>query len=349
MKMNYWPFLAVAVSTSLLAQPATNTPAATGATPAEAVAPAATPTNAPAAKADKKKKKKAEKSAAKKKEAAPELKTVPLVAGPATVIASNVNVRGQAKLNSEVITRLQKGDSVAVLEEVKLKKSAPDEPSAWARIILPAKAHAWVSASYIDGTNKTVLKKLNLRGGPGENYSVLGTLKKGDEVKEVSRKDDWIQIEAPAEASAFVAAQYLRQEPAGSTPVEPLATNAITETPLVAIPPTEPPVTPAPTEPAATNITAASNPAPPVEEPPQPRIVQREGVVHGTLSIQAPTPYELVSPETHKPINYLHAPSPSLDLGRYKGIHIIVTGEEGLDERWPNTPVITIQKIQVLD
>ena len=57
-------------------------------------------------------KKTPKKQTAKKKE--PELRTVPLVAGNAVVVASNVNVRGQAKLNSEVITRLNKGQQVAV-------------------------------------------------------------------------------------------------------------------------------------------------------------------------------------------------------------------------------------------
>ena len=36
----------------------------------------------------------------------------------------------------------------------------------------------------------------------------------------------------------------------------------------------------------------------------------------------------------------LHAPRPTWTLSRYKGMHIIVTGEEGLDARWKNTPVI---------
>jgi hypothetical protein len=36
-------------------------------------------------------------------------------------------------------------------------------------------------------------------------------------------------------------------------------------------------------------------------------------------------------------------------MRRYKGMRIIVTGEESLDERWPNTPVISIQRIQVLE
>ena len=72
-------------------------------------------------------------------------------------------------------------------------------------------------------------------------------------------------------------------------------------------------------------------------------------MVRGTFSIQAPTHFELVSPDTGRIINYLYTTSVQLDLSRYKGLRIIVTGEEGLDERWRNTPVITIQKIQVLD
>ena len=32
----------------------------------------------------------------------------------------------------------------------------------------------------------------------------------------------------------------------------------------------------------------------------------------------------------------------------YNGKTVLVTGEEGLDERWPNTPVLTIHKIQVV-
>ena len=77
--------------------------------------------------------------------------------------------------------------------------------------------------------------------------------------------------------------------------------------------------------------------------------VQREGIVRGTISIQAPTKFELVSPDNHRTINYLHTTSVNLDLRRYKGLRIIVTGEEGLDERWRNTPVITIQRIQVIE
>jgi uncharacterized protein YgiM (DUF1202 family) len=293
---------------------------------------------------------------------APEPRTVPLVPGPAVVAvgAGPVNVRGKAGLGGEVIGHVTNGEPVTVIEEV-TKNSKADEPSAWAKIALPGNAHAWVKASFIDPVSKTVTAKtkLNLRAGPGENYSVLGTLEPGATVKEVDTKNGWIQIETPANTYAYVAAQYLKQEPAtamaGTTEptTEPVTTNAVPETAMV---------TPATNELAMAGMTGMTNtdmsgmtnetmlePTPVVEEPPPQRIIQHEGIVHYSASIQAPTRFQLVSPDTRKPINYLYTTSTNLDLNRYKGLHVIVTGEEGLDERWRNTPVITIHRIQVLD
>lgn len=344
MKTNCWLLLAALLSTSAFAQPA--------ATPSGNVPPASTP--APAAKAE-------EKPAVAKKSAPPaELKTIPLTAGPATVVASNVNVRGQAKLNSEVVTRLTRGDQVTVLEEITLKESKPDEPSAWAKILLPANTRVWVHGMFLDGKKAVVPARLNVRSGPGENYSVLGLLQRGETVKQVGERGDWIQIEAPEDAYAFMAAQYLRQEPPAAPepapPAEPPPAPAIVaESPTIApapvdpppAPPAEPPIVAKNEPPAAIEAPIVEEPA--VEEPPPPRIVQRQGIVRGTVSIQAPTPFGLVSPTTGRTINYLYTSSTNLDMNRYKGLHIVVTGEEGLDERWKNTPVITIQRIQVIE
>jgi len=350
------------LSTSLLAQqassPAPSAPIQTPpAAPAATIAPATGTTNAPTAKAAKKKnaKKKAEKApekkaVAKKKAPVPELKTVPLVAGPAVVVASNVNVRGQAKLKSEVVARITKGQSVTVLEEIVRNNSGPEEPSAWAKIALPPGAHAWVNTPFINTTNQTVLpKKLNLRSGPGENYSVIGRLQRGDALKAITTKGDWTEIEPPASAYAFVAAQYLKQEPpAPPAPPEPTPTTVATAPP-VAPPPTENPMVPPATEtPGITNATPTPG-EPAVEAPPPPRIVQREGRVRGMTSIQAPSQFVLVSPENGRDIDYLYTTAKDLDLRRYKGLRIIVTGEESLDERWGNTPVLMIQKIQVVE
>jgi uncharacterized protein YgiM (DUF1202 family) len=365
MKKNLWFLGLISLSVALFAQPAppaTAPPA--GTPPAEAPtvtnAPAATSaaTNAPSGKAEKKKAKKKAETKAAKKAAVPELKSEPLVAGPAVVIASNVNVRGQAKLKSEVIGKLTKGQPVTVLEEVTLKKSAPDEPSAWAKILLPTNIHVWVHTSFINASNKTVVpRKLNVRSGPGENYSVLGLLKRGEPVKELSTKGDWVELEAPGDAYGFVAAQYLKQEPPGTTPTvveTPTVAATVPETPAIAAAPTDTPTTPpADTPAAATAATPEATPTvpetPAADQPLPKRIVQREGIVRGTFSIQAPTRFELANPENGRTMNYLYTTSTGLDLSRYKGLRIIVTGEEGLDDRWRNTPIITIQRIQVIE
>lgn len=378
------------ISTSLLAQQATNAPAPEP-TPAPAVtAPAAAPapemappittpepakTNAPA-KSAKSSKKKTAKKPAKKAVPATELKTTPLVSGPAVVSANHVNVRSKAGLVGEVLTHVTNGQPVNVLEEVHLKMSGPEEPSAWAKIALPSETPVWAKSSYIDANKTVTAKKLNLRAGPSEHYGIVGTLQKGDTVQELETKGDWTKIQAPTNAYAFVAAQYLTQDAAAlaaasagaaptvaAAPTEPAPTPAtVPEAPTVAAAPTEAPMTTNET-PAVTNeapaLAAGTNeapatvstnePTPAPEEPLPPRIVEREGIVRGSFSIQAPTKYELISPENKRTINYLFTSSTNLDLSRYKGMHIIVTGEEGLDERWKNTPVITIQKIVVLE
>ena len=98
----------------------------------------------------------------------------------------------------------------------------------------------------------------------------------------------------------------------------------------------------------AAMTTPTPEPAPATEGPAPERVVSREGSVGDTVSIQAPTHFELESLDNHKVIDYLYTTSTNLLLRRYRGMTVLVSGEEGLDERWPNTPVITVQRIQVV-
>ena len=315
--MNYWLILGVIIATSAVAQDNTNTlppipaPSPTVAPAPSAPAPAAEP--APSAAPVKHKK---HKTAVAKPISEP---TVALVPGPAEVTA-NINARGQAGLKGEVITHLKKGETVTVLGQINLDKHKASEPAQWAKIALPSTTHVWVNSKYVDATSKTVsAKKLNLRAGPGENFSVLGVIERGTAVNQISTKDDWMQIDPPANSYAFVAAMYLKQEAPAPAPA------------------------PTPVPEPQTMATAPSEPtAPPV------RIVSHEGVVRGVVSPVAPTKYELYDPATDVNINYLYTTSKTLDLSRYVGMRIIVTGEEGLDARWKDTPLINIQSIQVI-
>jgi SH3-like domain-containing protein len=318
MKMNCWLTLGVMLAMSAVAQNNTNTlPPIPAPSPTVAPAPSTpAPAVEPAQKAAPVKHKR--KAAPAKPISEP---AVTLVPGPAEV-AANINARGQAGLKGEVISHLKKGETVTVLDQINLDKHKVNEPAQWAKIALPSSTHAWVKSSYIDATSKTVSpKKLNMRAGPGENYSVLGVIERGTAVNEITTKGDWMQIDPPANAYGFVAAMYLKQEAPAPAPA--------------------PAPTPVP-EPQ-TMATAPSEPtAPPV------RVVSHEGVVRSVGSIVAPTKYELYDPATDVNINYLYTTSPSLDLSRYVNMRIIVTGEEGLDVRWKDTPLINIQSIQVI-
>jgi len=48
------------------------------------------------------------------------------------------------------------------------------------------------------------------------------------------------------------------------------------------------------------------------EEPPPPRIVQREGIVRGLTSIQAPSRFVLISPDNRNPLTISIPPHPTL-------------------------------------
>ena len=320
--------------------------------------------DAPASSEKKAESPKASAKPATKAAAAAETKSEPaLTPGPGVAKQNNVNLRGQASINSEVVGRLQKNEAVTILEEITLKKPKQDEPARWFRIAAPTNLSVWAHSSFIDPATKTVKpNRLNLRGGPGENYSILGRLEKGAAIKELEAKNEWLKIEPPTNCFAFVAAHLVERTVAPTI----VATLPVTEQPvtnpppvIAEVPPTTPPVAPATTPvtpPPAETATPATT-TPPVTTPsavPEApiekvkKIVSREGILKGSVSIQAPSHFELRSLDTQKTINYVFSPSPDLSLKQFKGKRIVVTGEELLDERWQNTPVIIIDSLEVV-
>jgi uncharacterized protein YraI len=168
---------------------------------------------------------------------------------------------------------LKKGDSATVLEEIALGHSHANEPKKWSRIVMPTNVSVWVDADFIDDTNTVRVKKVNLRGGPGENYSVVGRLEKGTPVIQIQKKEGWLEIATPTNAYAFVASEYLDKQAstnpapvveaalAATTPTAPEAAPAPPAAPVVVNVPAETPP-PAPAQPAETAPPAPVAPAP---------------------------------------------------------------------------------------
>ena len=372
----------------------------------------------------------------------------------AVVKASKINVRGQPTLNSEVVTQLEKGDKVTIIEVIPDTDAKKNEPANWAKIKLPENTPIWLFAPFVKDGEVSV-NRLNLRAGPGENYSVVGRVEKGAKVKTIRTVESWMEIEAPDDAYAFVGLNLLdRQEgadagkaavagtaaatpaaaqaanqskaPSSTTPktatTQPGATRALPGTTPASAPspspsgslalpgsrPLEskaPPVrpdnstttaaaaTPAPTPagtlaaagvqqprsqptqsetrapgkaslPGATAAPTASGlaatkapnarpeqlpsvaePAPTAQKERPKRVVRREGFVRPTRSIQAPTPFELVNAQSGKAINYLYGADIGVNLAEFRDMKVVVTGQEGIDDRWPNTPVLKLETI----
>ncbi len=378
MKLKAWLLFALAPLTavSVLAQ---TPPPPSPATPPPAVS-AAPPAAEPAAKPAKKHKAKA-KAAKPAKEASAKGSIVLNPPVTATVKGDVLDVRGQGSFTGEVIGRLKKGESVTVLEEITLGHVRPNEPEQWSRIVMPANTPVWVNAEFIDSATKTVrVKKVNVRGGPGENYSVVGGLDKGTAVKEVGKKEGWLQIETPANAFAFVASEYLETS-AAEPPATAVAVAAPAPPPVAPVVVTVPveapaPVPAKPAETASAGITApaptpasqadelaalhrttapeplvAAAPAPAAQPaaagPVIPRIVTREGFVHKSYNIQTPADFELHDIKTGELTEYLQ-PAAGQKFKKFVGTRVRIIGSESLDPRWPRTPILQIQTFELM-
>jgi len=267
MKHTAWLLSALAPLTamSVLAQASNPVPPVMNPPPpAASAAPAVVPAAAPAAKPAQEHKAKA------KHTRAPTVKSSVVLNPPVTAIVKCdvLDVRGEGSFAGEVIGHVKKGESVTVLEEITLGHVRLNEPEQWSRIVLPTNATVWVDGDFIDAETKAVrVKKVNVRGGPGENYSIVGRLDKGTAVKEIRKKEGWLEIEAPTNAFAFVASEYLEKQ-AAATPA-PVAAAA---PPPGTLPPTAAaPAPPAAVEkPVVVNVPAETAPAPakPVETAP---------------------------------------------------------------------------------
>ena len=332
MNKTIWTILGTLLATGLFAQDNTNSLPAIPppvASPAAETAPAAAPAPAQAAPAPKPVKH-TKPHVVHHAPATPE-PSVTLNPGPAEVNVNDLTVRGQAGMKGEPVMHLHKGESVTVLEQINLAHHAADEPEQWAKIVYPANAHIWLDAKYVDASGTVTAKKLNLRAGPGENYSVVGVVEKGASVTQIQKKGEWMQIQPPANAYAFVAARYLKQEAvAASAPP----------------PPAEVPETQQVPPPQSLVLTAPVPPQPPT---PTVRIVEHEGVVGSVGSPTAPADYKLYDLTTGKDIDFLYPSSPNLDFSKLVDDKVIVSGEEGIQANWPNTPVMAVQEVQVVE
>jgi uncharacterized protein YgiM (DUF1202 family) len=182
---------------------------------------------------------------------------------PVVVTGENVNVRSHPSLDGEVLTQVSTGTILSSLDNLGTAKPAPGHAASWTRVQLPAAVPVWVHSSYVQADTVRA-DRLNLRSGPGENYGILGQLNSGDKIKVRARKGNWIQVEAPAQAEAFVATDYLKPVAppslASATPAKRLAQPAMVSSQVEPSKSTKPAVAVStPTVAAATPLSSLGN------------------------------------------------------------------------------------------
>ena len=98
------------------------------------------------------------------------------------VSGDRVNVRARASLIGERVAQLRKGDKVTVLAKVTVAPPRKGEPTDWLKIAMPAAGQTWVHLSFVK-EGKVTAKKLNVRAGGSERFSIVGRLAKGNAVE----------------------------------------------------------------------------------------------------------------------------------------------------------------------
>ena len=73
----------------------------------------------------------------------------------------------------------------------------------------------------------------------------------------------------------------------------------------------------------------------------------REGFVHKSYNIQAPADFELHDIRTGSLIEYLQ-PQNAANFKIYVGTRVTVTGPEAIDQRWPRTPILHVEGVELV-
>ena len=128
---------------------------------------------------------------------------------------NNLNVRAGNNLNYEIITRLSRGDKVAIL----------GGQYGWYKILLPENCLGWIYANYVyipQREKKLTSEKeipgivtgdmVRVRVKPRLNSTVLLQMDRGYEVIVVEKKENWFRIKLPQGCTGWVNSDFIEKK-----------------------------------------------------------------------------------------------------------------------------------------
>lgn len=118
---------------------------------------------------------------------------------PYEVRGDRVNLRVRPDEHSEMLGQANHGYLLQVL----------DFDGEWAKVVPPESVEAWVHRDFIE-EGVVRVSELNVRGGPGINYQVMGRIERGTRLEEVDRRGDWVRVKPPEGTVAYISRQFIQ-------------------------------------------------------------------------------------------------------------------------------------------
>jgi uncharacterized protein YraI len=265
-----------------------------------------------------------------------------------TVQGTRCNVRALPETKAEVVTQLNKGDTVTILEHKTVTTGGQQD--AWLRIAMPPSGKCFVSAQFVkDGV--ITGDDLYVRCGPGTRFREVGKLPKGHKVEIVATQGEWVQIKPTSHCSAWISADLVAIElPAAPpvpaivpAPIAPAETPAATKEPSTAVerPPMIVAVTPAPAAPAV-QVTE-TGPAEFIH------YAVKEGILKSVPNAEsAPGAYQLMTMERNRIVHRIcYLDTTKMNLGRFENKKVRVFGNIRWREK-ERDPVMIVERVDMV-
>lgn len=159
--------------------------------------------------------------------------------GTGTITASRLNVRSGRGTNYAVLTSIPKGKSVTLLDKkdgwyqvtyngktgwiagnyVKVSAALVDTKNTASTTTTTAKSTTTTTAAASSNLGKctVTVSTLNVRSGPGTNYSIISKLSKGQSVQALEKKGSWVKVTISGSKTGWVSGSYVKFGSSGST------------------------------------------------------------------------------------------------------------------------------------
>jgi len=131
-----------------------------------------------------------------------------------TVLGDRVNLRNEATLESDVVGQASYGD-------VYIARSLTDE---WVEILPPDSVAVWVFSPLLFEDREVRAPVMNVRSGPGTQFSRLGQISRGTPVRVLESLGDWRRIAAPDGVTLWISRDFVQVPPAIAKPATPAPT-----------------------------------------------------------------------------------------------------------------------------